>query len=76
MEKIKFQIYDGDVEVSVDITEEKKNLIVERILQYCKDENCISGETLHQNDNCIINAPVVLSDIIDNILKFETRYED
>lgn len=76
MGKIEFDIYDGNVKVSVDITEEKKQLIVDRILQYCKDENCVSGEKLHQNDDCIINAPDVLSDIIDNILKFEYKDED
>lgn len=75
MDKINFKIYDDEVNVSVEITEEKKQLIVDRILQYCKEYNCVSGETLHQNDNCIIYAPVVLSDIIDDILKFDVSYE-
>jgi hypothetical protein len=54
-----------------EITQEKKDLIVERILKYCKDNDCTCGETLHQSDECIIDAPHVLSDIIDNILKFK-----
>lgn len=71
---IEFTIYDGDLEVKVEITEEKKNAIIERLLTYCKRHECISGEVLHQSDNCIIDAPIVLSDIIDDILKFETKW--
>jgi len=74
-EKIeKFKIH-GNIDVTVNITQEKKDAILERILQYCKDENCVDGETLHQSDECILNAPDVLSDIIDNILKFETNWD-
>lgn len=64
-----FILYDGDLKVQIEITEEKKNAIVDRILEYCKKHDCISGETLHQDDDCIIYAPDVLSDIIDNILQ-------
>lgn len=62
--------------VKVEITEEKKDAIIERILQYCKENKCTSGEKLHQDDDCIIDAPCVLSDIIDDILKFEIEYDD
>lgn len=70
-----FDIYGGDLKVKVDITDEKKDKIVERILQYCKENNCVDGETLHQSDNCLLDAPNVLSDIIDNIIKFQTNWE-
>lgn len=70
-----FNLYGGDLKVKVDITDEKKDKIIERILQYCKENNCIDGETLHQSDNCLLDAPNVLSDIIDNIISFETNWE-
>jgi hypothetical protein len=70
-----FNLYGGDLKVKVDITDEKKDKIIERILQYCKENNCINGETLHQSDNCLLDAPNVLSDIIDNIISFETNWE-
>lgn len=70
-----FDIYGGDLKVKVDITDEKKDKIIERILQYCKENNCVDGETLHQSDNCLLDAPNVLSDIIDNIIKFQTNWE-
>ena len=71
-----FDLYGGDLKVKVDITDEKKDKIVERILQYCKENNCVDGETLHQSDNCLLDAPNVLSDIIDNIINFETEWKD
>lgn len=74
MEK-EFTIYDGDLKVKVNITDEKKDKIVERILQYCKENNCVEGETLHQSDDCLLEAPGVLSDIIDDIMEFETNWE-
>lgn len=69
-----FKIHDGDLKVQVEITEEKKNAIVARILKFCKEYNCISGETLQQSDRCIIEAPEVLSDIIDDIMDFKEEY--
>lgn len=71
-----FTIYGGDVKVSVDITEEKKDQIVEAVLKWCIEHECTSGEMLCQDDDCIIDAPELLSDIIDDILKFETRYPE
>lgn len=69
--KSEFEIYDGCVKVSVDITDNKKDDVINAILKWCENHNCSDGETLHQNDNCIINSPYLISHIIDNILKFE-----
>ena len=61
--------------VSVDLTEDKKNAIVERVLAYYKEHEAFDGEVICQNDDCIIDATGVLADIADNILKFEVEYE-
>lgn len=69
-----FKIHEGDLLVTISITEEKKNAIVERIIKFCNDTNCISGETLHQSDACVIEAPNVISDILDNVMDFKEEY--
>ena len=46
------------------------------LLKYCKDNGCYCGETLQQSDSCLIDAPDVLSDIIDNILQIKTTWKD
>jgi len=73
---VEFDLYDGDMKVKIEITEEKKNAIVARILDYIKTYNCTSGEKLHQDDDCIMYAPEVLSDIIDDILNIEKEWVD
>ena len=69
-----FELYDGDLKVKVSITEEKKDAIIERLLKFCKEEQCVSGETLCQSDSCLIEAPNVLCDMIDDIMKFESEW--
>jgi len=74
--KGQFKAYDGDMIVNYDIDEEKQKKIVERILQYCMKNDCFDGETLHQDDDCIIDAPSVLSDIIDKVIVFDQGWVD
>ena len=52
-----FKIYDDNCNVKIDITEEKKTLVFEKILEWCKNHDCISGEKLCQNDKCNIDSP-------------------
>lgn len=75
-ETIELKLHDGEYIARTRITQEKKEAIVDRILIYCIKNDCVNGETLHQNDNCIIDATVVLSDILDKILDFETEWID
>lgn len=69
--KINVSIHDEDIQIS--ISKEQKKQIINRVIQYIVDNNCISGEKLHQDDDCIIYAPVCLSDIIDNYITFKTE---
>lgn len=50
-------------------TPEVRQKIMDRILAYVRKYGATAGEVIHQDDNCIIYAPEVLSDIVDNILK-------
>jgi len=66
-----FETCDGEVKIHLDLTEEKKDIIAEKIIQYCVKNECFDGEVLYQSDDCIIDAPSVLGDIIDNVMCFE-----
>ena len=54
---------------SVNISEIEAEKIINSILKWMENHNCSCGESLHQNDDCLIEAPSLVSDIIDNILK-------
>jgi hypothetical protein len=69
--KGKFVKY-NDIEISYEITDEKKDKIIDRLIKYYSD-NCWFGEGIHQDDDSIIQAPGVLSDICDDIIKFEEK---
>ena len=57
------------------MTEEKKDKIIEHLMKYIKKHNCIDGEHLMQDDNCLIEAPDVLCDILDEF-DFKTNWVD
>jgi hypothetical protein len=52
-------------------TPEIREKVFLRVLEYFKKNEAFLGEVIHQSDDCIIDAPSVLSDIADKILKFE-----
>lgn len=72
--KKQFNIYNGDLSIKINVTENQKDAIIYEILSYCERNNCISGESLFQNDNCLIEAPEVLSNIIDDILNLKKEW--
>ncbi len=59
----------GDT-ITYEITNEQKDKIVERLIKYYS-EHCHFGEGIHQDDESILNAPEVLSDICDDIIEFK-----
>lgn len=70
-----FELYNGDLKVSYEMTEEKKDKIIEHIMKYVKKHDCIDGEHLMQDDECLIYAPDVLCDILD-VFDFKTEWVD
>jgi hypothetical protein len=60
----------GDTKVSYNITDEMKDKIIARLLKYYQ-EHLHTGEGISQDDDSIIEAPSVMSDIADDIIKFE-----
>jgi hypothetical protein len=57
---------------SYEINEEQQHKIIERLIKYYST-HCYTGEGIHQDDDSIIDAPSVLSDICDKIIKFKTH---
>lgn len=63
-----YDLYEAST-VIVEIDDFKKNEIIEALLNYYNDHSCWYGEVLSQDDNALIDAPVVLSEILDNIIQ-------
>ena len=69
-------LYDTDeVTVSGDDSLEAKEKIFARLMKYFKEHQAFHGEVICQSDRCIIDATTVLSDIADDIIKFQTNYK-
>lgn len=61
---------------SYDTSVEAARKVVDKIIQWCNKYECTGGEMLCQNDDCIIESPYLVADIIDNILKFGHKLND
>lgn len=53
----------------VDLSEEAKDKIVQKILDWMQKYKISCGESVQQTDDGIIESPNLVSDIIDDILK-------
>lgn len=58
-----------------DTSQEAARKTVEAIINWCNRYRCDSAETLCQDDDCMIESPYLVAYIIDNILKFDCKYE-
>lgn len=65
----------SNTRVEFDETNEMKDQVFNRVIEYYFDQNAFHGEVIMQSDDCIIAAPNVLADIADNIIKFQVEYE-
>ena len=45
--------------------------IVDELIKWFEEHNCYDGETLCQNDECIIDAPYLLANILDKYFKIK-----
>jgi len=69
------EMYDGDMIAKYKETEEKKQMLWNAFIKWCKEHNSSTGESF-QNDNFQIDAPGFMADAIDNIVVFETEWKD
>ncbi|MEO6305111.1 MAG: hypothetical protein ABIP51_18275 [Bacteroidia bacterium] len=57
--------------VSFEETAELKEQVYQKVLEWFIEQGHFSGEGIMQADDPIINAPVLLSDIADDLFKFK-----
>ena len=50
--------------------------IVDKLIQWFEDFNCYDGESLCQDDDCIIEAPYLLANILDEFFEYEDDKEN
>lgn len=60
-----------DTTVSFTETEELKQQIFEKVIKWIEEHKAYHGESIHQNDDCLIDAPDLISDIVDNCFEFK-----
>ena len=53
----------------IEWTPEKKEATIKAIEQWIIEHDASSGEHIMQSDGCIISAPELLSDLVDDIIK-------
>jgi hypothetical protein len=63
-------------EVSFRDDAEIKEKVFNEVLKFYIKHEAFVGEVIMQSDDCIIDAPEVLSDIADKIIMFTTNYDD
>lgn len=57
--------------INITWTDEKKEAVIQKIDEWIKKYHAGAGEVIMQSDNCIIYAPVLMSDLVDDIIKPE-----
>lgn len=65
-----------DLIVTYEDSKAVKDAVFKRVMAYFNGHRMYHGEGIHQMDNTIIDAPCVMSDIADDIIKFKVTYKD
>lgn len=66
--KLSFQINEGKNTVVFELSDQIKEKIVQRIVQFCQETDCASGQKLIESNGCKEDAAIVVADIIDAYL--------
>lgn len=56
-------------------TPELRDAVFEKLIAFYAEHESYSGESIMQSDNPQIYAPVLLSEIADDLIKFKVDYE-
>jgi len=57
-------------------SQEIKNAVFNRLIDWYFKHQRFSGEGIMQSDDPLIDAPVILSEIADEIIKFNVRWDE
>lgn len=50
--------------------------VYEKVIEYCIENHCFSGETVQQSDRILLSLPTLMSEICDDIIGFEHVEKD
>jgi hypothetical protein len=64
------------VTVSFLDSDKLRQAIADRVYAYFADNEVWSGEQIQQSDEPTINAPILLSDIADDVMDFSVQYDE
>lgn len=64
------------MEITINWTDEKKQAVIEKIDAWIRKHDATAGEVIMQSDECIISAPEILSELVDDIIQPEVSYGD
>ena len=70
------KIEKDDYTIDIDKTPELMEKVFDRVLAFYIEHETFMGEAIQQADEPIMDAPSVLSDIADNIIKFDVKWKD
>lgn len=73
--KVQLKMYDGDMIAEYEETPELKDAVFNKLINWFQKNSAHSGEAM-QNDNFNIEAPEIMADILDDIIKFKTTWVD
>lgn len=65
-----------DMVVTFKDDEVTKQAVFDRVMSFFKEHEMFNGECIHQCDATIIDAPSVLSDIADDIIRFDVVWKE
>ena len=69
-------ISNKNIEITYQKTPEVMKEVFEKIVQFCLKHESFTGESIMQSDEPQIELPDLLSEIIDDIIKFKVKYND
>jgi hypothetical protein len=72
--KKQIEMYNGDMIARYEETDEKKQILWDAFIKWCKEHNSSTGEST-QNDSFILDAPEFIANAIDEIIVFETEWK-
>lgn len=66
----------SDMVVHYDNSQEIKDKVFERLIKFFFEHECFHGESFMQCDSPLLDAPEMISEILDDIIKFDCEYKD
>lgn len=66
----------SDRSVSYDDSQEVKNAVFQKVLDWFNEQEAYSGESIAQSDGCQIAMSELLETIADKIIKFDVKWQD